>query len=167
MGSKACYVALVRPMTHRFADKVGPFCTGTECDHGLHILRELGFDLQWRVEGWLNHPGQPLPPKGGATYLSATTISHALEEAVEEFDGSNHETDVFIPKGVALTNHCMSWLNCSLSSSTAFQPALVSGSNSVMADAISVVVFPRSFWNSTPSWLMMKVTTPELPYSAG
>src|SRR5438270_129270 len=36
-----------------------------------------------------------------------------------------------------------------------------------MAAAVSAVVFPRSFWNSTPSWLMMNVITPEFPYSAG
>jgi hypothetical protein len=50
-------------------------------------------------------------------------------------------------------------------SSTTTQPA--SGSNSFIAVAVSVVVFPRSFWSSTPSWLMMKDITPELPYSAG
>jgi hypothetical protein len=50
-------------------------------------------------------------------------------------------------------------------SCTGLQP--VSGSNSLMAVAVSVVVFPKSFWNSTPSWLMMNVITPELPYSAG
>src|SRR5271169_3326077 len=50
-------------------------------------------------------------------------------------------------------------------SSTALQ--LASGSNSVIALAVSVVVVPKSFWNSTPSWLMMNVITPELPYSAG
>ena len=44
---------------------------------------------------------------------------------------------------------------------------LESGSNSVIAVAISVVVFPKSFWRTTPSWLIMKVMTPELPYSAG
>src|SRR5579863_3120219 len=44
---------------------------------------------------------------------------------------------------------------------------LSSGSNSVIAVAISVVVFPKSFWRSTPSWLMMNVITPELRYSAG
>jgi hypothetical protein len=44
---------------------------------------------------------------------------------------------------------------------------LASGLNSFIAVAISVVVFPKSFWSRTPSWLMMKVITPELPYSAG
>src|SRR5208282_2808156 len=44
---------------------------------------------------------------------------------------------------------------------------LASGSNSLMAVAVSFVVFPKSFWNNMPSWLMMNVITPELPYSAG
>jgi len=44
---------------------------------------------------------------------------------------------------------------------------VLSGSNSVIAVAVSVVAFPRSFCNNTPSWLMMNVITPELPYSAG
>ncbi len=44
---------------------------------------------------------------------------------------------------------------------------LASGSNSVIADAVSVVVLPKSFWSNTPSWFMMNVITPELPYSAG
>ena len=49
--------------------------------------------------------------------------------------------------------------------STMLQPE--SGSNTLIAVAASVVVFPRSFCSSTPSWLIMKVITPELPYSAG
>ena len=49
--------------------------------------------------------------------------------------------------------------------STTIQPA--SGSNTLIAVAVSVVVFPKSFSSSTPSWLIMKVITPELPYSAG
>jgi hypothetical protein len=44
---------------------------------------------------------------------------------------------------------------------------LESGSNLVIAAAISAVVLPRSFCSSMPSWLMMNVITPELPYSAG
>src|SRR5258707_1094056 len=40
-------------------------------------------------------------------------------------------------------------------------------SKSLIAAAVSVVVFPKSFWSSTPSWLIMNVITPELPYSAG
>jgi hypothetical protein len=48
---------------------------------------------------------------------------------------------------------------------TIFQPE--SGSNSFIAVAVSVVVFPRSFWRSTPSWLIMKVIIPESPYCAG
>jgi hypothetical protein len=52
-----------------------------------------------------------------------------------------------------------------LHSSTGVQPS--PGSNSLIAIAVSVVVFPKSFWSNTPSWLMMKVITPELPYSAG
>ncbi len=35
----------------------------------------------------------------------------------------------------------------------------------IMELAISAVFFPRSFWSSTPSWLMMKVITPEFPYA--
>ena len=50
-------------------------------------------------------------------------------------------------------------------SSTTVQ--LLSGSKSFTAVAVCVVVFPRSFWSSTPSWLIMKVITPELPYSDG
>ena len=50
-------------------------------------------------------------------------------------------------------------------SSVGFQ--LASGSNSVIAVAVSTVAFARSFWRRSPSWLMMKVITPELPYSAG
>ena len=49
--------------------------------------------------------------------------------------------------------------------STMFHPE--SGSNLFIAVAVSVVVFPRSFCSSTPSWSIMKVITPELPYSAG
>ena len=44
---------------------------------------------------------------------------------------------------------------------------LASGLNSLIEVAVSVVVFPKSLWSRTPSWLMMKVITPELPYSAG
>jgi hypothetical protein len=44
---------------------------------------------------------------------------------------------------------------------------LESGSNSLIAVAISDVDLPKSFWSRTPSWLMMNVITPELPYSAG
>ena len=43
----------------------------------------------------------------------------------------------------------------------------VSGSKSVIAAAASGVAFPRSFCSGTPSWLIMNVITPELPYSAG
>lgn len=46
--------------------------------------------------------------------------------------------------------------------STILQPA--SGSNTLIAIAVSVVDFPKAFWSSTPSWLIMKVITPELPY---
>jgi len=42
-----------------------------------------------------------------------------------------------------------------------------SGSNLVIAVAVSVVAFPKSFWSTTPSWSIMKVITPELLYSAG
>ena len=49
--------------------------------------------------------------------------------------------------------------------STILQSA--SGSKTLIAVAVSVVLFPKSFWSSTPSWLIMKVITPELPYSAG
>ncbi len=49
--------------------------------------------------------------------------------------------------------------------STMLQPE--SGSNAAIAVADSVVAFPKSFWSSTPSWFIMKVMTPELPYSAG
>lgn len=48
--------------------------------------------------------------------------------------------------------------------STGLHPA---GSNSLMAVAVSVVVFPKSFCSNTPSWFIMKLITPELPYSAG
>jgi hypothetical protein len=44
---------------------------------------------------------------------------------------------------------------------------LASGSNSLIAVAASVVDFPKSFWKSTPSWFIMNVIIPELPYSAG
>ena len=50
-------------------------------------------------------------------------------------------------------------------SSKIFHPS--SGSNSVIAVASSVVVFPKSFSSNIPSWLMMKLITPELPYCAG
>ena len=38
---------------------------------------------------------------------------------------------------------------------------VASGLNSLIAVAVSVVVFAKSFWSSTPSWLMMNVITPE------
>jgi hypothetical protein len=50
-------------------------------------------------------------------------------------------------------------------SSTIFHPS--SGSNSVIAVASSAVVFPKSFSSKIPSWLIMKLITPELPYCAG
>ena len=49
--------------------------------------------------------------------------------------------------------------------STFFQAE--SGSNDVIFSAISSVSGPRSFWNTVPPWLTMKVITPELRYSAG
>ena len=73
----------------------------------------------------------------------------------------------------SLIKHILVWVrlshfqaHCSLSS-TGFQPTLASGSNLVIAVAMSVVVFPKSLWSSTPSWLMMNVITPEFPYCAG
>jgi hypothetical protein len=66
------------------------------------------------------------------------------------------------PKGLLLafalskeTHHCCTRLQ------------LESGSNSTIAAAVSVVVFPKSFCRRTSSWLMMNVITPELRYSAG
>src|SRR5262249_17504871 len=42
-----------------------------------------------------------------------------------------------------------------------------SGLNAFIAVAIDVVVCPRSFSCTTPSWLTMKVMMPESPYLAG
>ena len=32
---------------------------------------------------------------------------------------------------------------------------------------VPAVVFPKSFWSSNASWLIMNVITPELPFTAG
>lgn len=44
---------------------------------------------------------------------------------------------------------------------------VLSGLNSVIAEATSSVVFPTSFWSKTPFWLIMKVMMPESRYCAG
>src|SRR5437870_1773868 len=44
---------------------------------------------------------------------------------------------------------------------------LASGLNIFMARPRARVFGPRSFWYTTPSWLTMKVITPETPYCAG
>src|SRR5437773_9515558 len=44
---------------------------------------------------------------------------------------------------------------------------LASGLNVFMARPRARVFGPRSFWYTTPSWLTMKVITPETPYCAG
>jgi hypothetical protein len=49
-------------------------------------------------------------------------------------------------------------------SCTGVQPP---GSNVLIAVAMFVVSCPKSFCSTTPSWLTMKVITPELPYIAG
>src|SRR5512143_78111 len=49
--------------------------------------------------------------------------------------------------------------------STFFQ--VLSGLKRVILPARPAVFGPRSFWYTTPSWLTMKVITPEEPYFAG
>ena len=78
----------------------------------------------------------------------------AVRDAVETDRGPNTRAN-FIPGSRPVPDY----------SPTGLQ--VLSGSNSVIAVAVSVVVFPRSFCSNTPSWLMMKVITPEFPYSAG
>src|ERR1700733_6585221 len=72
-----------------------------------------------------------------------------------------------------VTLHCDHWLcyvrsigHCAACAVSGFVQ-LWSGLNDVIASATLSVACPRSFWNTVPSWLTMKVMTPELRYSAG